>query len=119
MPSRATLLTGHHQFGVESMRMEGPYPGSTYDPERCPFWPRIFRQHGYVTAQVGKWHRGPTPALAVTGTIRSSGTDRIIPTRLAVILRPAGHLSRWRDQDHQTLFNGPVHRLDRQFYSKE
>ena len=29
MPSRATLLTGHHQFGVESMRMEGKYPGST------------------------------------------------------------------------------------------
>ena len=24
MPSRATLLTGHHQFGVESMRMVGP-----------------------------------------------------------------------------------------------
>ena len=24
MPSRATMLTGHHQHGVESMRMEGP-----------------------------------------------------------------------------------------------
>src|SRR6266542_620817 len=23
MPSRATMLTGHHQFGVESMRMVG------------------------------------------------------------------------------------------------
>ena len=23
MPSRATMLTGHHQFGVNSMRMEG------------------------------------------------------------------------------------------------
>ena len=33
MPSRATLLTGHHQFGVESMRMEGPYPGCVYDPQ--------------------------------------------------------------------------------------
>ena len=58
MPSRATLLTGHHQFGVESMRMEGPYPGSTYDPEKCPFWPGVFRQHGYTTAQIGKWHTG-------------------------------------------------------------
>ncbi len=58
MPSRATLLTGHHQFGVESMRMEGPYPGSAYDPEKCPFWPRVFRQNGYVTAQIGKWHTG-------------------------------------------------------------
>src|SRR5689334_2497940 len=36
MPSRATMLTGHHQFGVESMRMVGDYPGSEYDPQRCP-----------------------------------------------------------------------------------
>ena len=27
MPSRATMLTGHHQHGVESMRMVGKYPG--------------------------------------------------------------------------------------------
>ncbi len=58
MPSRATLLTGHHQFGVESMRMEGPYPGSVYDPEKCPFWPNVFRKHGYTTAHIGKWHTG-------------------------------------------------------------
>ena len=58
MPSRATLLTGHHQFGVESMRMEGPYPGSAYDPEQCPFWPKTFRDNGYFTAHVGKWHTG-------------------------------------------------------------
>ncbi|MCP4246250.1 MAG: sulfatase-like hydrolase/transferase, partial [bacterium] len=58
MPSRATLLTGHHQFGVESMRMEGPYPGSTYDPEQCPFWPKVFRENGYFTAHIGKWHTG-------------------------------------------------------------
>jgi arylsulfatase A-like enzyme len=58
MPSRATLLTGHHQFGVESMRMEGQYPGSEYDPEKCPFWPAVFRKNGYVTAQIGKWHTG-------------------------------------------------------------
>ena len=58
MPSRATLLTGHHQFAVESMRMDGPYPGSTYDPAKCPFWPSVFRKHGYTTAQIGKWHTG-------------------------------------------------------------
>ncbi|MCA9025008.1 MAG: sulfatase-like hydrolase/transferase [Planctomycetaceae bacterium] len=58
MPSRASLLTGHHQFGVESMRMEGDYPGSAYDPEQCPFWPSVFRQQGYVTGQIGKWHTG-------------------------------------------------------------
>lgn len=58
MPSRATLLTGFHQFGVESMRMVGDYPGSTYDPETLPFWPKVFRENGYFTAQIGKWHTG-------------------------------------------------------------
>lgn len=58
MPSRATMLTGHHQHGVESMRMEGQYPGSAYDPEQCPFWPSVFREHGYTTAHIGKWHTG-------------------------------------------------------------
>ncbi len=58
MPSRATMLTGLHQHGVESMRMEGKYPGSVYDPKQCPFWPAMFRKHGYLTAQIGKWHTG-------------------------------------------------------------
>ncbi len=58
MPSRATMLTGHHQYGVESMRMEGQYPGSVYDPEQCPFWPSVFRENGFTTAQIGKWHTG-------------------------------------------------------------
>jgi arylsulfatase A-like enzyme len=58
MPSRATLLTGHLQYGVESMRMEGQYPGSTYEPEKCPFWLPVFRKNGYFTAQIGKWHTG-------------------------------------------------------------
>lgn len=58
MPSRATLLTGHYQHGIESMRMEGKYPGSEYDPEACPFWPSVFRANGYQTAQIGKWHTG-------------------------------------------------------------
>lgn len=58
MPSRATMLTGLHPFGVQSMRMEGSYPGSTYDPEQCRFWPAEFRRHGYFTAHIGKWHTG-------------------------------------------------------------
>lgn len=58
MPSRATMLTGHHQYGVQSMRMEGKYPGSEYDPGQCPFWPKVFRENGYRTAHIGKWHTG-------------------------------------------------------------
>lgn len=58
MPSRASLLTGRHPHGIESMTMEGVYPGSAYDPKKCPFWPAVFRKHGYQTAQIGKWHTG-------------------------------------------------------------
>ena len=58
MPSRATMLTGLHQWGVQSMRMQGVYPGSAYDPKLCPFWPSVFRAEGYQTAQIGKWHTG-------------------------------------------------------------
>ena len=58
MPSRASILTGHHPYGVKSMKMVGEYPGSTYDPKACPFWPSIFRQLGYFCAMIGKWHTG-------------------------------------------------------------
>jgi arylsulfatase A-like enzyme len=57
-PSRATILTGLHPFGIESMKFIEPYPNSTYDPKQCRFWPAEFRKNGYVTAQIGKWHTG-------------------------------------------------------------
>jgi arylsulfatase A-like enzyme len=58
MPSRATMLTGRLPHGVESMRMEGTYPASVYDPQQCPFWPKVWREKGYTTAHIGKWHTG-------------------------------------------------------------
>ncbi|NNE94211.1 MAG: sulfatase-like hydrolase/transferase [Verrucomicrobiales bacterium] len=60
MAARATLLTGHLSYGVNSMKMseEKDYPASEYDPEQCPFWPSVFRKNGYQTAQIGKWHTG-------------------------------------------------------------
>jgi arylsulfatase A-like enzyme len=58
MPSRATLLTGLHPHAIETMRLTGPNPQGTYDPNVCRFWPSVFRQHGYHTAQIGKWHTG-------------------------------------------------------------
>mgnify|MGYP001588512396 CR=1 FL=1 len=57
-PSRATMLTGHHPFGVQSMTFKGQYPSSSYDPAQCRFWPAVFRRLGYVTGQIGKWHTG-------------------------------------------------------------
>jgi len=63
MPSRASLLTGHHPHAIQSMRMEGQYPGSVYDPAQCRFWPAEFRRHGYQTAQIGKWHTGTDAGL--------------------------------------------------------
>ena len=58
MPSRASLLTGKQPHGIESMRMEGKYPRSVYDPKQTPFWPGVFRKNGYQTAHIGKWHTG-------------------------------------------------------------
>jgi len=58
MPSRATLLTGLHPHAIETMRMTGANPRSTYDPAVCRFWPAVFRRQGYETAQIGKWHTG-------------------------------------------------------------
>ncbi len=52
------MLTGLHQHGIESMRMTGLYPASEYDADKIPFWPSVFREKGYVTAQIGKWHTG-------------------------------------------------------------
>lgn len=63
MPSRASLLTGRLPHAIESMRMEGQYPGGVYDPRKCPFWPAELRKHGYQTAQIGKWHTGTDPGL--------------------------------------------------------
>lgn len=58
MTSRANILTGLHQHGIESMRMEGQYPRAVYDPEKCRFWAKDFKENGYHTAMLGKWHTG-------------------------------------------------------------
>ncbi len=57
-PSRASILTGKHPHGVESLRNSGVYPSTTYDAAQVPFWPSVFRRLGYYTAQIGKWHTG-------------------------------------------------------------
>ena len=58
MTSRANILTGLHQHGIQTMRMEGEYPRAVYDPEKCRFWAKDFKEKGYHTAMLGKWHTG-------------------------------------------------------------
>ena len=55
IPARATLLTGLHSTGIQSLTRaaQGPAREGGRLPE---FWPRVFRRHGYHTAHIGKWH---------------------------------------------------------------
>ena len=58
MPARATLLTGKLQYNMDSLKMAGEYPGSSYNPKVLPYFPKTFKEQGYVTGMVGKWHTG-------------------------------------------------------------
>jgi arylsulfatase A-like enzyme len=54
--SRATLLTGRHSTGIQSLRRSADASLPDFDERGPVFWPRIFREHGYQTAHIGKWH---------------------------------------------------------------
>ena len=57
-PSRASMLTGKLQHNIDKLKLVDPYPNTVYDPETTPFWPANFREKGYSTACIGKWHLG-------------------------------------------------------------
>jgi uncharacterized sulfatase len=63
VPSRAGLLTGRFQsrFGLES----NPDPLDGFN-QQTTFAQRL-QQVGYITAQFGKWHLGPTEAIPQHG----------------------------------------------------
>ncbi len=56
IPSRASLLTGLHSTGIQSLRPSADPSLPDFDEQGPVFWPRIFREHGYHTAHIGKWH---------------------------------------------------------------
>lgn len=52
VPSRAGMLTGLQPHGIR-----GFAPASrSFDPVECRFWPATFRDAGYFTVFIGKWH---------------------------------------------------------------
>ncbi len=58
MASRASALTGLYPHSIRSLRMTGPYPENEYDAKVLRFWPSVFREAGYYTGIIGKWHTG-------------------------------------------------------------
>ena len=56
-PSRAMTLTGRLPHAIEGLDFSG-YPEIKRDPELFRMWPEVFREEGYTTALIGKWHLG-------------------------------------------------------------
>ena len=54
-PSRAMTLTGRHLHGIEGLDFSD-YPVIREDKETFRMWPQVFRENGYTTAVIGKWH---------------------------------------------------------------
>ena len=50
VPSRAMLMTGRTLFRATQTPTTGAIPAN------WPMWPEVFRQHGYQTIGIGKWH---------------------------------------------------------------
>ena len=53
-PSRAMVLTGMHLHGIEGLDFTD-YP-NIKQKEEFRMWPEVFRENGYSTGVIGKWH---------------------------------------------------------------
>ncbi len=54
-PSRAMVLSGRYLHGIEGLDFTD-YPKIREDQETFRMWPQVFRENGYTTAVIGKWH---------------------------------------------------------------
>lgn len=54
-PSRAMILSGRYLHGIEGLDFTD-YPKIEEDHDRFRMWPQVFRENGYTTAVIGKWH---------------------------------------------------------------
>ncbi|WP_044302295.1 sulfatase family protein [Rhodopirellula sallentina] len=55
-PSRYALLTGRHHWR-DFHGIVGAFGESVFQPEQLTM-PEMFKEHGYATAAIGKWHLG-------------------------------------------------------------
>jgi arylsulfatase A-like enzyme len=56
-PARAMMMTGkmlHNINGIDFSK----YPDIQHNPDEFRMWPSVFRENGYTTALIGKWHLG-------------------------------------------------------------
>ena len=54
-PSRAMVLSGRYLHGIEGLDFTD-YPKIKEDHDTFRMWPEVFRENGYTTAVIGKWH---------------------------------------------------------------
>lgn len=89
VPSRTAMFTGRypHETGVQN---NDRHP---IDPAKFPTLGTLFRQAGYVTGFVGKWHV-PIPiadpvasGFEYTANLRNNGADAATPPAVAEFLR--------------------------------
>lgn len=71
-PTRTALITGRYQYRLRVGLDEPLGPNPIGLPPEAPTMPRSFRELGYRTTLVGKWHLGAPPEF---GPLRS-GYDR-------------------------------------------
>lgn len=56
-PARAMMMTGKMLHAINGLDFN-QYPTIRYNSQQFRMWPSVFRNNGYTTAIIGKWHLG-------------------------------------------------------------